>query len=310
MSPEVNVILQEQVQTFCGWPTDTISLDCKNGPRPHTIILFLPGNPGLVQFYIPLLTKLLENVGFGYAIRGTSYAGHGFGDTIQYHDKTTYPTMTPRRRRSLSIPWTVDGQIQHKFAWLQQSILQEWTMTASSSSSSTNDRNIHDEETTHSSHVLPNLIFLSHSIGSYLVQQILLLDSTSSSSSPTRGMIAKHTKLIIHLMPFLRFDPEPYTQKLYLTTVSKLPSVSLCTLKLSSHLASMVPVSWLHLYMNHLENVYIRNLAIQLLRQPLFAIHFLKLGIHEITTLPCTYQVCRLYFLSTDWATHTQNYIH
>lgn len=282
------VIVQERVQNFCGWPTDTIALDCDNSPsRPHTLILFLPGNPGLIQFYIPTLTRLLGELGVGYAVRGTSYAGHGLGDVIQHH----------HQKRDLDIAWTLDGQIQHKLQWIH-SVMQEFQASEANITTHYNDHH-NEEDVDHDDIRLPNLIFLSHSIGSYLVQQILLLDTCSSHKSNNhtqdvslyKGIISKKTILIIHLMPFIRFDPEPFQQKLYLTTVSKMPTLSLWTLQQWSRLASILPISWLNYYMSQYEDPFIRNLALELLRQPLFAMHFLKLGLDELSRLPSTYHV-------------------
>ena len=49
-----NIRVQEKVRTILNWPTDTVEIDyidpkdSTRVERPHTILIFFPGNPGLV----------------------------------------------------------------------------------------------------------------------------------------------------------------------------------------------------------------------------------------------------------------------
>lgn len=49
-----DIRVEDRVRTVLGWPTDTVEIDYV-GPnnttkqeQPHTVIVFFPGNPGLV----------------------------------------------------------------------------------------------------------------------------------------------------------------------------------------------------------------------------------------------------------------------
>ena len=148
---------------------------------PHTVLVFVPGNPGCVGWYIPLLEQLVTELGIGFAARGISYAGHGTTSDIvnveQWVDRGEI--------RETRIPWTVDGQIEHKVAWMEmileemKEIGREWTSQAMQP---------------------PRFIFLSHSIGAHMVQRLCTL----------RPDMLARTCLLIHLMPFMRMDaPQP-----------------------------------------------------------------------------------------------------
>ena len=76
----------ENRRSICGWPTDVLSIDhcvrTSGFSKPHTLIAFIPGNPGVIHWYVDFLFKILENLGDGFAVRGVSYAGHGVGDDV------------------------------------------------------------------------------------------------------------------------------------------------------------------------------------------------------------------------------------
>ena len=54
----------EKQECICGWPTDTLSIDIKTENSViHSLIIFTPGNPGVIQWYIDLLCKVLQQLG-------------------------------------------------------------------------------------------------------------------------------------------------------------------------------------------------------------------------------------------------------
>jgi hypothetical protein len=63
--------IEKHVKQICGWPTDVASIDYhrvksmkqSNKCFPHTILMFVPGNPGCIGWYIPMLYEILEKLG-------------------------------------------------------------------------------------------------------------------------------------------------------------------------------------------------------------------------------------------------------
>ena len=127
-----------------GWMTDVISIDPtpKYNPhhsdfRPssgHTILFWIPGNPGQHDWYISDFMDVLSKLGEGYAVRTVSHAGHGlFGKMNgEYADDGAYSITDVEKycrfggennqTKSVSplVPWTVDGQVLHKIAYIDQ----------------------------------------------------------------------------------------------------------------------------------------------------------------------------------------------
>ena len=118
-NPRPRLVVKETVQDISGWPTDTLSIDYDRrsdglGPYPQTVILFVPGNPGCVGWYKKMLVALVERLGIGFAARGVSYAGHGVGENIVGDGMAKLVDRPDCGRRNPRIPWTVDGQVEHK----------------------------------------------------------------------------------------------------------------------------------------------------------------------------------------------------
>jgi hypothetical protein len=121
--------IQEERLCICGWPTDTLSIDLVS--PAHTLILFIPGNPGVVHWYTTFLTRIVQQLGRGFAVRGLSYAGHGIGDDVvgtwddhsrSFHGQGTSEelseAMNTEGRKDMRVPWTMEGQsecIIHRF---------------------------------------------------------------------------------------------------------------------------------------------------------------------------------------------------
>jgi hypothetical protein len=62
-------------------------------------------------------------------------------------------------------------------------------------------------------HETPRFVFVSHSIGAHLVQRLCVM----------REDILERTDLLVHLMPFIRFDPCQAHKKTILSTVAGEP---------------------------------------------------------------------------------------
>ena len=75
MTKTVNVC--EETLTLLEWPSETVSIEWNaDFDVPRTIIFFVPGNPGLVHWYIPMLVSLVKRLGVGYSAYAASHAGH------------------------------------------------------------------------------------------------------------------------------------------------------------------------------------------------------------------------------------------
>jgi hypothetical protein len=136
-----------------GWPTDTLTIDDddidhdnndvhstssrhdRNNPYynnaanaiTHTLLIFIPGNPGVIHWYTQFLVRIVEQLGKGYAVRGISYAGHGVGDDVVgtrsdadhnqiiFHDGErcdgkVKESININGQKDMSISWTMEGQ--------------------------------------------------------------------------------------------------------------------------------------------------------------------------------------------------------
>ena len=256
--------VEKRRRVISTWPTDTYDFDFYVGKRPlqhHTVFLFVPGNPGCSGWYVNMLKMVLEKMGVGYAVRACSSAGHGIGPDVV---KAGYTFDECSRDRDIS--WTIKGQTVHKLQWID-SITEEW-----------GESEFH-KGLGQSAESVPRIIFLSHSIGSHLVQRICVL----------RPDILLRTITIIHLMPFFRFDPYPKWKKTYLSTVAQSPELAIWFLRTCSRIASMLPTAFVNLYLEEIAGVSVvedRELARGLLVSPDFARNFLTLGLEEIRDVP------------------------
>ena len=163
----------EKQECICGWPTDTVNIDLNiidddvHSLNVHSLILFTPGNPGVIQWYTDFLCKVLQQLGNGFAVRGSSLAGHGLDDNVvgtddnhimQSFDRENLNNksseVTKDGQRNFSIPWTMKGQTKHRAEWIDN-ILKDWKIK-------------------HPTSPLPKLVFLNHSIGAHFIQTMLI----------------------------------------------------------------------------------------------------------------------------------------
>eukprot|EP00579_Thalassiosira_antarctica_P015731 CAMPEP_0201935128 /NCGR_PEP_ID=MMETSP0903-20130614/34901_1 /ASSEMBLY_ACC=CAM_ASM_000552 /TAXON_ID=420261 /ORGANISM="Thalassiosira antarctica, Strain CCMP982" /LENGTH=154 /DNA_ID=CAMNT_0048475489 /DNA_START=60 /DNA_END=521 /DNA_ORIENTATION=+ len=140
-----NLAVSEDRVCICGWPTDTLVIDRHDGnfdaisshnnenAATHTLLLFIPGNPGVIHWYTDLLVQIIKRVGRGFAARGVSYAGHGIGEDVvgtkddhnqSFHRKNLENGNINARKedqpKDMSIPWTMEGQVKHKIEWIDK----------------------------------------------------------------------------------------------------------------------------------------------------------------------------------------------
>mmetsp|Transcript_20439 Transcript_20439/g.41935 ORF Transcript_20439/g.41935 Transcript_20439/m.41935 type:complete len:414 (-) Transcript_20439:369-1610(-) len=293
-----SIIASESKITICGWPTDVVLIDHCNAKhadeesalrqssaidnrsqrrdccKPHTLLLFVPGNPGVVHWYTDFLTQVVERLGKGYAARGVSYAGHGVGEVIvgndDEHSKTDYSGNREDegknpKLRNMKIPWTMDGQIQHKIAWID-ALIDGWRKQFLSNSKSNPSK-----ET-------PNFIFISHSIGAHFVQCLLL----------RRPDILAHTAHIIHLMPFFRFDPPPL-KSFMLSHAASWYEYVVPMMTTLVNAASVFPRRWIDFYLERHVGLNCpkgRKIALDIFLNPKMMRNHLVLGLQEIRELP------------------------
>ena len=255
MSPVNEPIVTEKVVTILDWPTDAVSIDYVD-IRPHTYLIFIPGNPGLVGWYIPALASILQSLGPGFAVRGISHAGHGITDeTVQVEeqlsstDAAAVAATDVGTPRNVQIPWTVNGQVLHKMAWIE----------SMGELSFDNQR--------------PRLIFLSHSIGAHMVQRLLVL----------RKDWRRRTLAIVHWMPFLRMEAPPSIQ-FRLDTVAHHPDY---VIGVGKRLLQVTPRRVKeYILQNQVPDQRGLALAVELVEHPTFVRNFLELGTEEVRDMP------------------------
>eukprot|EP00977_Amphora_coffeiformis_P008639 scaffold1953_cov176-Amphora_coffeaeformis.AAC.57 len=255
MKPDI--VVQRSVQDILGWPTDTFSIDCGPPEKVHTILVFIPGNPGLCEWYIPLFSKILETVGPGYVARGASYVGHSIDPQLIYVENEQENSETNIPPKTLA--WTMDGQVHHKIAYIDQ-ISKEF----------------------------PNarFIFVGHSIGCHFTKRILLY----------RTDILRRTCQCILLMPFIRMDA-PAPEQHVLDLASRNVEASMWILHTLSRFLSILPSSALETILKpSMDRENDRIFTAKLLKQSQFTRNFLGLGSEEIRDVPQAIDVCLTWY--------------
>lgn len=240
---------------ICGWPTDVLSIQHEVTMPIHTVILFVPGNPGVIHWYTNCLTQIVQRLGVGYSVRGVSYAGHGVGDDVVGSDDQS---------RDTSVAWTMDGQIKHKLEWID-GVLADWRKQHSST----------NEAPTTTPASSPRIIFISHSIGAHFVQSVLL----------RRPDILSYTHQVIHLMPFFRFDP-PTLKKALLSRLANHHEYTIPAMKkFVKGVSRTVPKKIIDVCMHRIAGVecdYGRSIAMDIFVEPNMMRNHLVLGAEEI----------------------------
>ena len=273
MALKERLLVTRNVETILGWPSDTFSVDFRAADDtgrgqdlrnfPHTVLVFIPGNPGLVEWYLPMFVQLVERLGPGFAARGVSNAGH----STKSDSAVNVEQWKDSPDRDISIPWTVDGQVYHKCAYMDtvvhelNALEKQWGFPESAES--------------------PRFIFVSHSIGVHFTQRLCIL----------RPSILARTRLLINLMPFTRMKAPRSKQRL-LDFVAANPEQTIRVHQGLMQILQQMPFQWVDLLMQGtMKDKDGRKLAVELVRQPAFARNFFSLGLEEIRDVPEEFDV-------------------
>lgn len=253
MSVRVKCTVEQVLQ----WPSDAFSIDHfddQNKPAaPHTILLFVPGNPGLVDWYVPSFQKLIGQLGPGFCVRGVSYAGHSLGASRLQVAKWA-------GLRDTDVPWTIDGQCRHKIAYIDMMLEQLGK-----------DFGQRVAQTV-------RIVFVSHSIGAHLTQRLLV----------HRLDLLQRTLLVIHLMPLIRMDA-PYWRQQFLDFAANHPEFTIAWHRGMMQNLQLLPTRTLAFSLRTMMgDAEARHITAQLVRQPEFATNFFTLGLEEIRKVPRT----------------------
>lgn len=302
------MIVQEQVVTLAGWPTEVVKIAsdvssstagtntgrCDTSPSssPHRnlVVIFVPGNPGCVGWYTSCLQEIVHRLQvmsqmsqkqqsrdqLVVTARGVSHAGHS--------PQPLPPGITT------SISFTLQGQIEHKSAFVDW-ILKDMGLEVNDDPGDYHhdDDNIANNTTTNSR--WPSFIFVSHSIGSYIVERLLI----------TRPDILRHTMGVLHLMPFTRMHALPHDQA-RLDWGSIRPELLIRSSETMFRLLQSLPRCMTQLgMMGMMDNPRDRELAVNLiLRRPSFPRTFFTLGTEEIRTVPKVPDVSTLQVIASQ----------
>lgn len=126
---------------------------------------------------------------------------------------------------------------------------------------------------------LPRFVFLSHSFGAYIVQHLLI----------RRPDILQQTQQIIHLMPFVRFDPPPL-QKVVLSSAAHRYKVTIPMLcAFVRLLTATMPRNLIDIYLSKVVGLDCdkgRKVALDVCTHSRMVKNHLVLGFEEIRALP------------------------
>jgi len=328
----------ERRRTICvlGWPTDVISIDPKldddscpdyhrNGnsrhhdPRPslvHTLLVWVPGNPGQHDWYNSDFMDVLSGLGHGYAVRSVSHAGHGLlengnrdhgcGDINSIIDVEDYCNFRGNSDGTSGvsplIPWTVEGQVLHKIAYvdsLLSSIAEENRQHQSQSKSH------HKNQDQRNCEFVPDLkfIMIGHSFGCHVIQRMCVL----------RPDILERISGFLFLMPYIRTKPS------FLMDQRKLDfggSHSELLIAISTNLSRTLRFFPDSIFRSVIrkgldggggEDKSVTNIIAKLLRNPVYPRNFFELGTEELRDIPNEIDVAGLRLLSSYRPSLSQN---
>eukprot|EP00536_Pseudo-nitzschia_multiseries_P007289 jgi/Psemu1/195223/e_gw1.168.29.1 len=280
MAPQF--IKRRRTTSLLGWPTDVVSVDPKLDQRhdkdtlshTHTIIVWVPGNPGQHDWYHFDFIAVLSGLGHGYAIRSL-------------RRRSTRFSANP------IVSWTVEGQVLHKIAFIDSllsSIAEEGRQK-----NSDNQRFCRFAPN-------PRFIFVGHSFGCHVIQRMCVL----------RPDILERTTGFLFLMPYIRTSPALAVERKKLNFGGCYPEhlISLGT-KVSRTLR-FFPEDMVRSFIRKglQENSNndkdgnsggesIGNLTSEILRDPLFPRYFFELGTEEIRDIPNEIDIPALRLLSS-----------
>lgn len=305
-----------------GWPTDVISINPKvdgnscpdyhfdenNRDLPpssvHTVLFWVPGNPGQHDWYNSDFIDVLSGLGQGYAIRSISHAGHGLlgksnrghggGDDNSIVDCRSRGKKDGTRYVSPLIPWTVEGQVLHKIACID-SLLSSIAEAKRQHTILTRRRHKHQGQ--RYCEFVPDLkfIFIGHSFGCHVIQRMCVL----------RPDILERTSGFLFLMPYIRTKPS-FTMDQRKLDIAGSHSELLITIgtKFSQTLRSLPDPIFRSLLRKGLdvgagEDESIMNVTEKILRNPVYPLNFFELGTEELRDIPNEIDIAALRLLSS-----------
>ncbi|KAB7499046.1 Lipid droplet-associated hydrolase [Armadillidium nasatum] len=106
--------IQIEYSDVGGLPVDIIKASCLNTENSSKeLILIIPGNPGIVQYYVKFVDELFKELGGSIPVWAISHSCH----SSMYLDKNDI-SCGP-----------LDLEIEHKLRFLELKIPQDWTIT-------------------------------------------------------------------------------------------------------------------------------------------------------------------------------------
>ena len=104
--------------------TKSVPVKTADQVQVHTILIWIPGNPGQHNWYHSDFKEILSVLGQGYAIHSISHAGHNVCNSNSNRNSNSSSIVNveeycrDNNEANASIPWTVDGQVLHKIAYI------------------------------------------------------------------------------------------------------------------------------------------------------------------------------------------------
>lgn len=301
-----DVKVKKEVRSVLGWPSNTFSIDsyrtsstgmkgncandCSNDvlqplEYPHTVLVFVPGNPGLVEWYISSFMEIVQRLGPGYAARAVSNAGHAvtadlthphkYDDEKDDDDAKSDCRGQDVEERSMRISWTIDGQVLHKCAYMDM-LAEDFRQQLLSTTA--NARGCDEFSSGALQQQLPQYVLISHSIGAHFTQRLCVL----------RPDLLQRMQLLIHLTPFIQMKA-PWPKQALLNILASRPHTTIAVHKRLMKFLRWCPKMFVAAMVDSTmkqADADTRQITTQLLRQPAFAKNFFALGLEEIRDVP------------------------
>ena len=310
-----------------GWPTDVISIDPKpNGDScdrdvrsllVHTVIFWIPGNPGQYNWYNSDFMDVLSGLGEGYALRSVSHAGHGLfgtgkGDYGNNDDNSITDVKEHCRfggNRDVTgsacplVPWTVEGQVLHKIAYID-SLLSSIGKKNYRYKTFAQNQHAHKNEQNFEFSKDLKLILIGHSFGCHIIQRMCVL----------RPDILERVSGYLFLMPYIRTKPSSPMDQRKLDFSGSLDELPIAVGTKLSRIVSSFPDSMVrNLIRKGLRdgsdsdgngffdgaNETIVNVTASLLANSVYPRNFFELGLEEIRDIPNEIDVVAFRLLSS-----------
>ena len=307
--------------SLLGWPSDVISIDPKPNhrrrhPRPspvHTVLFWVPGNPGQHDWYNSGFMDVLSGLGQGYAVRSVSHAGHGFlGKSNRDHDGSNDNFITDvedhchlrgKKHGSGSVspivPWTVEGQVLHKIAYFDRLLS---SIAEENRQRQIQRENHHTYQGQCSCEFMPDLkfILIGHSFGCHVIQRMCVL----------RPDILERISGFLFLMPYIRTKPSvAIDQRTLEFGASRSELLIALSTKITQALRFFPHPAFQSVIRKGLqidsgdsggaENEIIAKITAKLLRNPVYPRNFFELGTEEIRDIPNEIDIAALRLLSS-----------